>query len=233
MRPTRTLLIGTAIAALTLSALAGPVSAASSTKLAIVNGFPGKKVDVCVNGKEIKSGLKYGAKVFKTTSTPKATVKYFSRDPRTCKGTLIGKRTVFADDATVVLTKKKPQKVVVFNNAGLGFVNSANNTYLAIRDAADVGEVGFTVALESISPTPWFPSLDPIWTKGDEYAWAVDLGFGQYVMSIQVVLPASEYAYIAENFTAVTMGRRYEWIFVGSNSSNVRIVKIKRSVAVF
>ena len=69
MHTLRTLVIGLAVTALAVSALAAPVSAAPKTKLAIVNGIPGKAVDVCVNGREVKSGLRYGRFIFRTTRT--------------------------------------------------------------------------------------------------------------------------------------------------------------------
>ena len=64
----RTLVIGGAALALMAAALAMPAGAADTKgTLALVNGIPGKKVDVCLNGNEIKSNLAYGGHVFQKT----------------------------------------------------------------------------------------------------------------------------------------------------------------------
>jgi hypothetical protein len=54
-----------------IGALAMPAVAADTKgTLAIVNGVPGTKVDVCLNGMEVRSRLPYGGKLFQNdTST--------------------------------------------------------------------------------------------------------------------------------------------------------------------
>jgi hypothetical protein len=133
--------VACAAVALAITAIGAPAAAATpETKLQIVNGFPGKKVDVCVNGREIKSGLAYGKVVRKKTRTAKANVKFFARSPKTCKGTLLGRKAVKFDEAIVVLTKKTPRKVVVLSNETPAKTPTATvATGVTVWHAADLG----------------------------------------------------------------------------------------------
>ncbi|MFV2065190.1 MAG: hypothetical protein ACC726_16995 [Chloroflexota bacterium] len=228
----KTLVVGSCLAALTITALGAPVAAGShQTRLAIVNGFPGKKIDVCVNGKEIRSRLPYGKKVFKTTKTAKANIKFFAKDPRKCKGKLLGKKTVSLDDATVVITRKKPQKILVFDNIGLGRIGNAAppNAAIAIRQASDVGGVNFAVSYDNVDPNLWTHATDPeIWQKGDQTSGPDVFGPNGKVVTMWVTLPGSEFVYAGPHVRYIPSGYRAEWIFIGTNGRNARIVFFKR-----
>ena len=85
------LIMSGATAALSVATLGAIPAAAADTQgtLAIVNGVPGRRLDVCVNGTEIKSGLRYGKAVFRSViSTGEKILKLYDPDPRTCKGHL-------------------------------------------------------------------------------------------------------------------------------------------------
>ena len=229
----KTLVIGSAVAALAITALGAPAAAGTPhVRLAIVNGIPAKKIDVCVNGKEIKSRLPYGKKVFKRTNTAKANIKFFARDPRKCKGRLLGKKLVSLDDATVVITKKKPKKVLVFDNLGLGEVGPAGHVdgAIALRHAADVGEVNFTVSYGSVSPNPWVHNSIDIWEKGDSTSGPDVFAPNGKVLTLWVNLPASEFTYVGPHVRYLAPGYRNEWIFVGTNGKNAKVVFFKRPI---
>ena len=168
MHKLRTLVITIAVAALAITALGAPAAAGShKTKLTIVNGSPGKKIDVCVNGKEIKSGLRYGKVVFKTTRTSKAKVKFFKRDRRKCGGKLLAKKVVGLADATVVFTRRKPKKVVVFDNSKLAEPMGANVARVSYGHAADIGPVLFGFDSEIVEPFFFGPGAADPFFKGD------------------------------------------------------------------
>ena len=84
----RTVVVGGAALALMAVSLAMPAAAADTKgTLAIVNGVPGKRVDVCLNGSEIKSNLAFGGHVFKDViGTGSKNLKFYEHDPRTCRG---------------------------------------------------------------------------------------------------------------------------------------------------
>ena len=121
---TRRSFIGAALGALLIASLTFPASGADlKGTLAFVNGISGKRVDVCLNGREIKSGLAYGRAIFKNViGTGAKNLKFYERDPRTCRGKVLAKDS-FAigsgEDVTIVATRKAP-KVLRFDNAGLG-----------------------------------------------------------------------------------------------------------------
>ena len=173
----RQLLMGGALAALVVTALGAPVAAADTQgTLAIVNGIPGKRVDVCINGNEIASGLRYGRAVLRNViSTGNKNLKFYERDPRECRGNVLAQDNfplAAAEDLTIVATKNAP-KVATFSNAGLGEIPPAGTpiaqSIVAFRHAAD-----FIASFKSRlgrwpSQRPRStPSLDPIWTHEDQ-----------------------------------------------------------------
>ena len=175
LRSLRTLLIGGALTALIITVLGAPVAAADTKgTLAIVNGIPGTRVDVCLNGKELASGLKYAGKVLRNV-VPTGTkfLKFFRRDPRTCRGNVMAK-TQFplgpGGDLTIVATKNAP-RVVVFDNLGLGEIPPLGAplafSYIVWRHA---GEVAVNFKFRNWTPNPEVPvapAVDPVWTKDD------------------------------------------------------------------
>ena len=121
MRSARHLIIGAATLALTLTAIGAPVSAAGSGKVAVINGVPSKRIDVCVNGTEIKSALPYGKKAFRKLKAGPKRIKFYKKDPRVCKGKLMAKKSFrfpAGSDLTIAMTRFGP-KVVIFDNAAL------------------------------------------------------------------------------------------------------------------
>ena len=230
----RTLLIGGAMAALA-AALALPAAAADTKgTLAIVNGMPGKRVDVCLNGDEIGSGVRYGGRVQRNvvgTGTKK--LKVFRRDPRECGGGLLAKRSFSLGpgvDLTVVATSKAP-KVVIFENTGWGEIPPLGPpsalAYSLFRSAA-----GFGVNLKwtAFSPgplTPLDPAADPVFLKGDEH---VIFGGGNYISEIRATLPETP-SIVALRRVFIEVSRRYELILLGTKPGNARFALIDRAIS--
>jgi hypothetical protein len=130
-----------AVAALAITAIGAPATAASpKTKLTIVNGVAGKKVDVCVNGKEIRAGLPYGKFVKKSTRTQKSKVKFFVKNDRAgCRGKLLGKKTLSPGSATLVITRKAAKRVVSWSSPPQPKVPVPSlATQIIARHAADI-----------------------------------------------------------------------------------------------
>jgi hypothetical protein len=234
----KTHLMSCALGALALTAMAAPVGGADTKgTLALVNGIPGTKVDVCINGNEIKSNLAYGGTVLKNVvGTGNKNLKFYERDPRTCRGHRVGRKTFVLDpgeDLTIVVTKKAP-RVVSFDNklplflgeippAGTPYVNS----WFAWRHAAEV-PANFRYKFWSPGPdNPVGPVADPIWTKGSK-------SFGATLPGIIVQLRARRAGAldtIAVKRAEMGTSHRYEWIFVGTKPANVRFVFIDRAAS--
>ncbi len=111
MRSIRALIATSVVAALAITAMAAPASAASMGRMAVINGIPGTKIDICIgSSKEIRSGLKYGG-VYKKRLTGIKKLRFRKASPGTCKGKILAGRTIGfpgGSDKTVVVTSKAP-----------------------------------------------------------------------------------------------------------------------------
>jgi hypothetical protein len=234
------LVIGSALAALAAAAMAVPVGAADTQgTLAVVNGIPGRKVDVCLNGKEIKGGLGYGDALLRAlVSIGNKNLKIYARDPRKCRGTRLG-QTSFelgpGDDLTIVATKNAP-KVVTFDNTSpqfLGEIPPTGAPYLlapfAVRSAADIA-ADFSyhwwsdVGDVSISPSA-------IFLKGQEYSLGGGIGFNDdNAVRVQATVTGSTNPVLAPIIQPLA-SHRYESILVGTRRANARLVVLDRLVS--
>ena len=237
MRSLRTLLVSGAVTALAITALGAPVGAADTKgTLAIVNGIPGKRVDVCLNGNEIASGLKYGGKVFKNVvPTGNKNLKFFKRDPRTCRGNLLAQEQfplAAAEDLTIVATKNDPE-VVIFSNAGFGEIPPLGPPLgfgvFAWRSAADLAtNFKYTFWAPDASDVPIGPTVDPLWVKGDQLASATTT---DWIWALRATLPDSPDSIAGPKRVVTRNGHRYEWILIGTHPNNTRFVLLDRAIS--
>ena len=238
MRSPRNIILVAATAALAISALVAPVSAVAADKrpLAIVNGIPGRQVDLCLNGKEIKSGARYGGKKTLSVSPGRKVLKIHKKAPGKCKGALLGKRTFklqSVDDFTLVATRKKtagqPNKIVRFRNNDLGTVPQPSNLsgLYVMRHAADIGKVVFHVNEGGEFPQPQPAATQPF-VKGDQTSPAgITAGSKQFWATREVY---SKVVATAFPLLAATPFFRYQLILVGTKTANTKFVAIEQPV---
>lgn len=236
IRP-RELVIGGMLAALTLTVIAAPASAADPNgTFAIVNGIPGSSADVCVNGREVKSGLRYGQAFLRdVVKAGTKNLTFYTRDARTCRGVVLAK-TSFAlaagGDLTIVATKRAP-RIVTFDNAGLGEIpplgTPTGAAPFGIRSAADIAadfryqywNVGGDVGI--------LPSS--IFVKGQE--WRINIG-GGFIANNAVRVQATVSGATAPTVAPIVQtlaSHRYEWILVGTAHGNARFVVTDRLIS--
>jgi hypothetical protein len=231
----RTPFIGCAVGALAITA-SGMSAAAADPQgtLALVNGIPGKRVDVCINGNETRSGVRYGQAVLRDViPTGNKNVKFYARDPRTCRGNVLAQTSFVLDpgeDLTIVATRKAP-KVVTFDNAGLGEIPPAGapfaNSSFAWRHASEVA-ANFRYRYWQPDPeSPVGPAADPVWTKGGEVSSPTTPGT---ILQLRATR-AGELDTIAVKRAEMGTSRRYEWILVGTSPANTRFVFIDRAIS--
>lgn len=230
-RSYRGLLVGLGVAAIALGTLSAPVAAAT-TKLAIVNGNPGKKVDVCVNGREIKSGLRYGGVTLRTTTTDTVKVKFYKRDARRCGGPLLGQTTTGLDDATIVLTRQKPQKVLVWDNLFIASPTDALGPRAEWRHAGDLGPVGFGRHNDTEDPSQLFPALVDNMAKGQRSAVTYALNLWPDGFTVTTEVTQLDVHVVTPQAHWIRPLRRFEWILLGTNLSNARLIFIDRLATV-
>jgi hypothetical protein len=230
---TRKLLLATVSAALAIGAVGAPVAAAPP-KLVVVNGNPGKVVDVCIGAREVKSNLKYGRSAEAGVKAGTRTIRFRAAAPGTCTGSVLAKATiVLVNDSqpTVVGTRKDP-KVVVFDpiSTALHVVGlpAAGSVFVA-HHAADVGSVTYhgdliefgghrPAGLDTYAKGDTTPGLKPREGAGILSILALRAADGRLVAST-----AFEFG-LTEGFTL------YEMVLVGTNARNARFVKVIRPI---
>ncbi len=235
MRLVRSALAGCVVATLLATSLAVPVMAAPvKGKMAIVQGNPSAKVDVCINGREIKSKMRFGTKVYRTFPAGLKVLKVTKADPRTCKGKVLAYKAFKfpkGSDFTVVISKKKPQKVMVFDNAyPPGPIVSGSHRFF--RNASDYGEVTFRHEAKPITTDPAMAATDPTWKKGESTWRYLPMGVGGAPMSsttwisdVPMYFPPLVVA--GPVWSLLSDGKRYEWIFIGT-TKRPRLLLLKR-----
>ena len=238
MRNIRTIALAAATATLVVSALGAPASAAfGKGDIAVVNGRPGPSLDICIGNVKIKRNLPYGGKYWRSLNMGDKLLRAFIANGKArCGGTKVAQHPfglVDGGDLTFVVTRKSPDKVVVYDNAAIATLGSVQpigplllTAAFAWRTAADLAAVNIFFKVRVTLPdTPVGPSVNPVWAKGDQvtsesppgYEWQVRATFPEKTKSIAV-------ARLQEMFG----GRRYEWIFVGTTGKNARWVKFSR-----
>ena len=215
-----------------VAASAAPAAAADNGWLTIVNGRPGVKVDVCLNGKEIRSGLAYGGKKTMQFVKPgNKKLKFFKRDPRTCRGIKLGQRFFDLEaggDKTIVLTKRTPKKVLFWDNAAFAVPGPLSQPF-AYRHASDIGNITFKYYFFDVPsgiPVIPTPAFDPTWTKGTQgladWAYVPNRVFG-----VEVTRPASSSLLLPAVQVRMSDERRVEHLLVGTRKKNLKIVTVR------
>ena len=238
MNRLRTIAIAALIAAFAITAIGTfALAAPSKTRLTIVNGWPGKKVDICLNGNPQRSGLGYGRKILRSVSNSKKTLKFYSDNGRTCGGTLLGKKTFDPPneglDLTLVLTPKprhKAKRVLLFDNARWYEDLDPGEGVVTLRNAASIGKLDIYIDIQEgpfpVGPGPALHSPSPSpWAKGDEAGGSVEVGeeFDRYR---SVATKHGKSKVIAKTpFRGIKIGKRDEHIVLGTNLKNVKITR--------
>lgn len=227
--------IAAATMALAASTLAAPVSAADKSALAFVNGFPDKQIDVCVNGKEIRSRLRYGRTTAKVMGVGQKNIKIFKSDPRRCKGKKLAQTTfdlTLGSESTIVLGKNTP-RLRIFNNAPFGVIPRGplplfGKSVVILRHAADVGTTNFLTRVWTPGNENSFqPAAPHKWERGDagDVVHEKDL----YVR-VRATMDVAGTPLGRSRTVLTKMGQRYEFYLVGTSVANAKLVLLARSV---
>ena len=235
MHSLRKLILVVSLTALAVTALAVPASAASTKGvIGVVNGIPGVRVDICVNGNEIRSNVKYGGRTFKVMFPNSKTIKVRRAGPGKCKGAQLGQKTIAlaaGDDFTVVFNKIAP-KAVVFDNAGLGMIPPdgppiVGASIVTWRHAADLGAATFKVVVGN-PEIPIAPAVDPVWVEGDELATALATGT---LLLVRATRPDKNATIAKTPLITFGEGRRYEYYLLGRKVKNAKLIIWNRAIS--
>ncbi len=95
MHKLRRTIVVASLTAMAISALAAPSSAlVGKGTIGVVNGIPGQRVDICINGKEIRGNVDYGGRTSKTINSGIKSIKVYKADPRKCKGVKVAQTVI-------------------------------------------------------------------------------------------------------------------------------------------
>ena len=223
MRFPRSLVLAALASSLALGLLAAPASAQVDPRLALVNGIPGRTVDVCTGGAEVSSRLDYRDFVVRSFDPGSRHIRFRAAGPGTCTGEVLARTSLdlAADqDLAVVATKRAPMKVVV-----LEFVapDAPEAGQLTFAYAGDLGKINAARNRQDIHDPFIAPaSSAPRWRKGDKTLFAETT----VTLRFLVFLPRATESFRESRWISVGPGERGWVIFVGSSEANARFVRI-------
>ena len=231
-------MLGASAAALVVTALGAPVAAADTTgTLAIVNGRPGPKVDICIGPREMASKVPYGAFYRKSViSTGPKLIRFFKANRRTCGGQLLARwpvNIVPGYDHTIVLTRRPPSKIVDFDNVTPNHLGEIPPRGALIPAAifawANASELpaNFHYTVWDPNPEVPIPAVNRVFPKGDRIASGAPPNIYVRLRATKLEDPTT----LAQRSAYFKVSRRYEWILVGTNHLNMRFVLVDRGVS--
>jgi hypothetical protein len=190
-------------------------------------------VDVCLNGDEIKTNLRYGRSVTKNVvATGSKALRFYEHDPRPCRGHRVGESSFTLDpaqDLTIVVTKHAP-KILTFDNSGLGEIPALGPPIVgmaayAFRSAA---EIAANLTFRAWSPNDGDINPSGVFTKGQEGA-GIGLKPGLRFEARATIAGGSDP--IRAPMVTIIASHRHEWILVGTRRANARWAVLDRLVS--
>jgi hypothetical protein len=223
MRRYRGLLVALGSAVIAAGALTAPV-AAVDPRLALVNGMPGRTVDVCVGTNEVRSNLRYGGWVERFVGPGSRIVRFRAAAPGKCTGAVLAHTVLLLaedDDKTVVGTRQAPNKVVVFENLPYAATTLAE---IRFRHAGDLGPVNvvqsFAGFAEPAAPPP------PIAKSQEIPAFSANVPFATAYTAFR----AGRARPFHDEWYSTGTGQRQEVILLGTTVRNDKVVSIRRPI---
>ena len=193
-----------------------------------MQGFPGKRVDLCLNGKEVRSNVRYGWKTFLSPALGTYRLKVFKHDRRKCRGTKIAQRsfTLGLDgDLSIVVGPGSP-KVLIWDNSVLPPISTAaTSPVIAFHHAAKAPLMDFWVDF-GVQVGPYVPAIgDHAYARGDwDFIGSAD--GAQWV--IWATRDELTKVLAGPVVVDIQQGRRYEQFLIGTKPRNFRIVTFSR-----
>lgn len=236
LRKPQVLLLSAAAVALAITSLGAPaVAAPGKGTISFVNGAPGRSVDVCINGREVRSGMRYGQKAHRTFWAGRKNIKFYARNRRVCRGVLLGRKTIDLQPdqhQTAVVTRKSPKRVVVFSSiVPVASRPSAPAVFGYLRHAADVGAAYLEWELHNINTNPVEPALVSPFVKGDSSSVLLVYAEDPALVILRAFRPLAASPFLKPSIHRIDLLREYEWILVGTNLRNARFIQLSQPIS--
>ena len=231
MRSIRPLTLAAAAATLAITSIGAPVAAEPTPELVVVQGIPGDRFDLCVNGEEVKRGFRYGHKTKPGVEAGRTKVVLKPRVKGACKGDTIAKLVLDlkATEQPIVVARlrrgqpilhlfsdekiKAPAPAILFDRA----VVAANATSVGTVDGWLSTGVSFS------SPFPTFPGIK----KGEQRL--IGLGLDGTVAA-WFTKPGKVTSLLLPAVQLLQTGKRHHFVLVGTAKGNLRIVTFRTSL---
>lgn len=217
------LLLAALTGAMAMGLFALPASAGAGATVFVAHGIPGVKVDVCVNGAEVRSNFKYGRAFELGTGIPAGTYKVKVRlaSSGECKGTVAISEQIELTDglnatATAIIKKGEPVLDIRVNDTDITGGTSASVTvrHLAKAPTVDVWVNG--------GAAPAVPDL----AKGDEAGPVEVPGDLIYSYWVSGAGDATAAPVIGPDVATLAQDTAYQIMAVGNDASNYRFIVI-------
>jgi hypothetical protein len=217
----RALGLAAATAALAITTLAGSVSAVApaGATVSVVHGIPGAVVDVCVNGKEVKSTFRYGQQ-FTLSGVPAGSyaIKVYPASPFKCHGTAIIRKTVAVTsglNATLVarIISGKPGLQVFVNDTA---IPTPGHATITVRHTATAPTVAVWLnggAAPAVKSLARGASVGPVDVAPGVYSW--------WVSGVGAWRPV-----IGPRVAKLSANRAYQIYAIGTKPANYRFVVV-------
>ena len=88
------------------------------------------------------------------------------------------------------------------------------------RHAADLGNAAFKFQVAQ-PPSPISPTVDPVWTKGDQIFSSATAGM---TLKLRATRPDKSWVFAQSPWIDMEASMRYEWILLGNKLSNAKFV---------
>ena len=208
------------VAALAITAFGAPAAAIEPEPdpdgtVAFVNGMPGKNLEVCVDGVELKSFMRYGRHATRTLPVGPHKVAFRTASAGRCKGTLLSKRSFSLapmGNMTIVASKGLKRIVVVDN---MSFVpTSPTGGFWSVVHAAMAPPVLMLFSYEMPLPPGGAPAASEFaYRKGDSFQSSFPPGFA---FSMRAVRESNGKQLGKRSFALVEEGVLTQQILVGT-----------------
>lgn len=205
------------LAALTMFAPGASAGVPAGATVWVAHGIPGTKVDVCVDGAEVRSNFKYG-NAFALEGVPagRYNIKVFLANDKECRGTVaIQQRVDLTDGLNATAVAKiyggGPSLEIFVNDLHL-----SGDATVTVRHAASAPKVDVWV---NGGKAPLVEGL----AKGNG---AGPVGVSEGVYSYWVSLPGEYAPVIGPDVAMLEAGTAYQVTAVGTDASNYRFIVI-------
>jgi hypothetical protein len=219
--------------ALAMGAIGTPVAAAEDAMMVFVQGLPGKNVELCVKGVELKSNMQYGGKLKKKYGAGTYNVAFRQKAAGVCKGNKIVARSVTltaGESVTLVAGMKGTGPTIRFFNNNPFLPSSTPAAIYAafvVSHAAMIGALDGHIA-QVITPTAAIPTFPNIKQGKQEFLYVEEGNF-----SIWLTKKGQSQILFGPVVKPSAMSKTNHYVAIGTTQQNFKLVFFQTPFPIF